>query len=92
LPGPDVPPLSVAQGFRVFRHCKLYRSGKTHGLDEQSALREANAASRTGRVTTATEGATLVAILASDEAAQIAGAAIPIDSGNTAGSAAWRRR
>jgi NAD(P)-dependent dehydrogenase (short-subunit alcohol dehydrogenase family) len=63
----------------------LYRSGATHGLDRKAALREANEASRTGRVTTPEEVAALVAFLASDAAAQITGAAIPIDGGNTAG-------
>lgn len=63
----------------------LYRSGATHGLDRKRALREANASSRTGRVTTPEEVAALVAFLASDAAAQITGAAIPIDGGNTAG-------
>ncbi len=63
----------------------LYRSGAAHGLDRQTALREANTSSRTGRVTTTAEVAALVAFLASDQAAQINGTAIPIDGGNTAG-------
>jgi meso-butanediol dehydrogenase / (S,S)-butanediol dehydrogenase / diacetyl reductase len=62
----------------------LYRSGVTHGLDAKAALREANAGSRTGRVTTPDEVAALVAFLASDEAAQVNGAAIPMDGGNMA--------
>ncbi|MGH8130131.1 MAG: SDR family NAD(P)-dependent oxidoreductase [Steroidobacteraceae bacterium] len=66
----------------------LYRDGAARGLDEQMALREANAATRCGRVTTPQEVAALVAFLASDEAAQMNGAAIAIDGGNTAGSAA----
>jgi NAD(P)-dependent dehydrogenase (short-subunit alcohol dehydrogenase family) len=85
----------AAEGVRINAVCPgdvetpmLYRSGAAHGLDEQSALKEANAASRTRRVTTAAEVAALVAFLASDEAAQISGAAIPIDGGNTAGSTA----
>jgi NAD(P)-dependent dehydrogenase (short-subunit alcohol dehydrogenase family) len=84
----------AAEGVRINAVCPgdvetpmLYRSGAAHGLDEKSALREANASSRTGRVTTTAEVAALVAFLASDEAAQITGAAIPIDGGNTAGSA-----
>jgi len=83
----------AAEGVRINAVCPgdvetpmLYRSGAAHGLDEPSALREANASSRTGRVTTAAEVAALVAFLASDDAAQITGAAIPIDGGNTAGS------
>ena len=82
----------AAEGVRINAVCPgdvetpmLYRSGATHGLDRKSALREANEASRTGRVTTPEEVAALVAFLASDEAAQITGAAIPIDGGNTAG-------
>ncbi len=82
----------AADGVRINAVCPgdvetpmLYRSGATHGLDEQSALGEANAGSRTGRVTTPAEVAALVAFLASDDAAQITGAAIPIDGGNTAG-------
>ena len=81
----------AAEGVRINAVCPgdvetpmLYRSGEAQGLDEISALREANAGSRTGRVTTAAEVAALVAFLASDEAAQITGAAIPIDGGNTA--------
>lgn len=81
----------AAEGVRINAVCPgdvetpmLYRSGATHGLDRNSALREANAASRTGRVTTPEEVAALVAFLASDEARQITGAAIPIDGGNTA--------
>ena len=84
----------AAEGVRINAVCPgdvetpmLYRSGATHGLDEKNALREASAASRTGRVTTAAEVAALVAFLASDAAAQITGAAIPMDGGNTAGSA-----
>jgi meso-butanediol dehydrogenase / (S,S)-butanediol dehydrogenase / diacetyl reductase len=83
----------AAEGVRINAVCPgdvetpmLYRSGAAHGLDEPSALREANESSRTGRVTTAAEVAALVAFLASDDAAQITGAAIPIDGGNTAGS------
>jgi NAD(P)-dependent dehydrogenase (short-subunit alcohol dehydrogenase family) len=83
----------AAEGVRINAVCPgdvetpmLYRSGAAHGLEEQSALAEANAASRTRRVTTAAEVAALVAFLASDEAAQITGAAIPVDGGNTAGS------
>jgi len=82
----------AAEGVRINAVCPgdvetpmLYRSGATHGLDRKNALREANEASRTGRVTTPEEVAALVAFLASDEARQITGAAIPIDGGNTAG-------
>lgn len=82
----------AAEGVRINAVCPgdvetpmLYRSGAVHGLDEKSALHEANASSRTGRVTTAAEVAALVAFLASDAAAQITGATIAIDGGNTAG-------
>ena len=82
----------AAEGVRINAVCPadvetpmLYRSGAIHGLDKKTALREANEASRTGRVTTPAEVAALVAFLASAEAAQITGTAIPIDGGDTAG-------
>ncbi len=62
----------------------LYRSGATRGADAKTALREADAESRTGRVTKPEEVAALVAFLASDDAAQITGAALPIDGGGLA--------
>jgi len=82
----------AAEGVRINAVCPgdvdtpmLYRSAATHGLDAAAAIREANAGSRTGRVTTVDEVAALVAFLASDQAAQITGAAILIDGGSTAG-------
>lgn len=79
------------EGIRVNAVCPgdvetpmLYRSGATRGADAKRALREANADSRTGRVTTPEEVAAVVAFLASDEARQITGAAIPIDGGGLA--------
>jgi NAD(P)-dependent dehydrogenase (short-subunit alcohol dehydrogenase family) len=81
----------AAEGIRINAVCPgdvetpmLYRSGSTHGLDAKTALRQANAGSRTGRVTTPEEVAALVAFLASDEAAQVNGTAIPMDGGNMA--------
>ncbi len=62
----------------------LVRSGATRGVDAKTAMREADADSRTGRVTTPEEVAALVAFLASGDAAQITGAALPIDGGSTA--------
>ncbi len=62
----------------------LYSEGAARGLDRADAMREADAASPTGRVTTADEVASLVLYLASDDAAQVNGAAIPIDGGNSA--------
>lgn len=62
----------------------LYVAGAVRGLGPEEAVREADRGSPTGRVTTPEEVATLVAFLASDGAAQITGAAIPIDGGNSA--------
>lgn len=79
------------EGIRVNAVCPgdvetpmLYRSGAKRGADARTALREANADSRTGRVTTPGEVAALVAFLASGDAAQITGAALPIDGGGLA--------
>jgi NAD(P)-dependent dehydrogenase (short-subunit alcohol dehydrogenase family) len=79
------------EGIRVNAVCPgdvetpmLYRSGAKRGADAKTALREANADSRTGRVTTPGEVAALVAFLASGDAAQITGAALPIDGGGLA--------
>jgi len=62
----------------------LYGEGAARGVDADEALRQAAEMSPTGRVTSAAEVAALVLFLASDAAAQINGAAIPIDGGNTA--------
>jgi NAD(P)-dependent dehydrogenase (short-subunit alcohol dehydrogenase family) len=48
------------------------------------AMSENNADSPTGRITFPDEVAALCVYLASDNAAQITGTAIPIDGGNTA--------
>jgi NAD(P)-dependent dehydrogenase (short-subunit alcohol dehydrogenase family) len=81
----------AAEGIRINAVCPgdvetpmLYRSGAVRGADVKKALREANAESRSGRVTTPEEVAAVVAFLASDEARQITGAAIPIDGGGLA--------
>jgi NAD(P)-dependent dehydrogenase (short-subunit alcohol dehydrogenase family) len=81
----------AAEGIRVNAVCPgdvetpmLYRSGATRGTDANKALREANADSRSGRVTTPEEVAAVVTFLASEEARQITGAAIPIDGGGLA--------
>jgi meso-butanediol dehydrogenase/(S,S)-butanediol dehydrogenase/diacetyl reductase len=54
------------------------------GLTHEQALDKYGHDSPSGRVTRAEEVAALVLYLASDQAAQITGAAIPIDGGNTA--------
>jgi meso-butanediol dehydrogenase / (S,S)-butanediol dehydrogenase / diacetyl reductase len=79
------------EGIRVNAICPgdvetpmLYAEGATRGLDPVASVREAAAASPTGRVTTPEEVAALVMYLASDVSAQISGAAVPIDGGNSA--------
>jgi len=79
------------EGIRVHAICPgdvetpmLYAEGAARGLAPDEARREADALSPTGRVTTPEEVAALALFLASDAAAQITGAAIPIDGGNTA--------
>lgn len=81
----------AGEGVRVNAVCPgdvetpmLYRSGAIRGVDAKSALRQANAESRSGRVTTPEEVAAVVAFLASEEARQINGAAVPIDGGGLA--------
>lgn len=81
----------AAEGIRINAICPgdvetpmLYEGADLRGMSDDEALREAEALSPTGRVTTAAEVAALAVYLASDVAAQITGAAIPIDGGNTA--------
>jgi meso-butanediol dehydrogenase/(S,S)-butanediol dehydrogenase/diacetyl reductase len=62
----------------------MYEEGASRGLSPKDALSEAASASPTGRVTSPEEVAALVLYLASDDARQITGTAIPIDGGNTA--------
>ena len=62
----------------------LYAEAAARGIGAEEAVREAAKASPTGKVTTPDQVAALVVFLASDAAAQITGAAISIDGGNTA--------
>lgn len=80
----------AGEGIRVNAICPgdvetpmLFEEGAVRGVDQATALREANEGSPTGRVTTPDEVAALAFFLASDAAKQITGAAIPIDGGNT---------
>lgn len=82
----------ASEGIRINAICPgdvdtpmLYAEGAACGLSKEDALHQAAAASPTGRVTTPKEVAALVLFLASDEAAQITGVALPVDGGNTAG-------
>jgi NAD(P)-dependent dehydrogenase (short-subunit alcohol dehydrogenase family) len=81
----------AAEGIRVNAVCPgdvdtpmLGQEAASDGLSRAEALARYGAASPTGRVTYAHEVAALVCYLASPAAAQITGAAISIDGGNTA--------
>jgi len=72
--------LSLADVYDALTTVRPYKRAWTH----EQALETYGRASPTGRVTRAEEVAALALYLASDKAAQITGAAIPIDGGNTA--------
>lgn len=79
------------QGVRINAVCPgdvdtpmLVEDGARDGMSHAAALAHCNAESPTGRVTQPEEVAALVRFLASEEARQVTGAAIPIDGGNTA--------
>jgi NAD(P)-dependent dehydrogenase (short-subunit alcohol dehydrogenase family) len=81
----------AAQGVRINAVCPgdvdtpmLVTEAVHDGLSHAEALEKYGRDSPSGRVTRADEVAALVLYLASDQAAQITGAAIPIDGGNTA--------
>jgi meso-butanediol dehydrogenase/(S,S)-butanediol dehydrogenase/diacetyl reductase len=81
----------AAQGIRINAVCPgdvdtpmLVTEAVHDGLSHAEALEKYGRDSPSGRVTRADEVAALVLYLASDQAAQITGAAIPIDGGNTA--------
>ena len=82
----------AAEGVRINAVCPgdvatpmLFRDAESRGLDREAVLRESAATTRSGRVTTPEEVAGLVAYLASEEAAQVNGAAILMDGGSAAG-------
>jgi len=81
----------AAQGVRINAVCPgdvdtpmLVTEAVHDGLTHAEALEKYGRDSPTGRVTRADEVAALVLYLASAQASQITGAAIPIDGGNTA--------
>jgi meso-butanediol dehydrogenase/(S,S)-butanediol dehydrogenase/diacetyl reductase len=81
----------AAEGIRVNAICPgdvdtpmLEQEGAVDGLSHAEALRRYGRQSPSGRVTSADEVAALALFLAGPDAAQITGAAIPIDGGNTA--------
>jgi NAD(P)-dependent dehydrogenase (short-subunit alcohol dehydrogenase family) len=82
----------AAEGIRINAVCPgdvatpmLFRDGEARGLGREAILRESAATTRSGRVTTPEEVASLVAWLASDEAAQVNGTTILMDGGSGAG-------
>jgi NAD(P)-dependent dehydrogenase (short-subunit alcohol dehydrogenase family) len=81
----------AAEGIRVNAICPgdvdtpmLEQEAAVDGLSHAEALRRYGRQSPTGRVTTPDEVAALALFLASPDAAQITGAALPVDGGNTA--------
>jgi len=81
----------AAEGVRVNAVCPgdvdtpmLVAEAVHDGLTHEQALEKYGKGSPSGRVTRSEEVAALVLYLASEQAAQITGAAIPIDGGNTA--------
>ena len=81
----------AAEGIRINAVCPgdvdtpmLVVEAVHDGLTHEQALEKYGKDSPSGRVTRSEEVAALVLYLASDQAAQITGAAIPIDGGNTA--------
>ena len=81
----------AAEGIRINAVCPgdvatpmLFRDAEAHGLDREAVLRESAATTRSGRVTTPEEVAALVALLASDEAAQVNGTTLLMDGGSLA--------
>jgi NAD(P)-dependent dehydrogenase (short-subunit alcohol dehydrogenase family) len=81
----------AAEGIRVNAVCPgdvdtpmLEQEAEVDGISHGEALAVYGSQSPSGRVSTDDEVAALCLFLASDQAAQITGAAIPIDGGNTA--------